>query len=235
MLSALLLVACLLLVGASAFAPAPGRHAVRSYISRPPLLLSCLNDVSPRTCLDSSAVRSQFSHRDAATPTLPQLPSTALAGLFALTLTLALAPLPAAAADSFSVASNAIPSALAAYGHYLGLVLVSGCLVTERLLIKPAMSVQEEKLLGYADIVYGLAGVLVLASGYFRVTEYGKGWEFYSHEPVFWIKMLLFSVMGASSLFLTIKIIQRAVSIKNAEDSKEGAVMPAPLSEKLAK
>ena len=45
-----------------------------------------------------------------------------------------------------------------------------------------------------ADSVYGIAGVLVLYSGYLRVTQYGKGWEFYSHEPIFWFKMFLFAV-----------------------------------------
>ena len=126
----------------------------------------------------------------------------------------------------------AIPSALTAYGHYAGLVLVSMSLAAERLLIKPKMSIENEKLLGYADIVYGIAGTLVLATGYFRVTEYGKGWEFYSHEPIFWVKMLLFAVMGASSLFPTIKIVQRAIAINNAEKGK--GPMPELMSEALA-
>ena len=38
-------------------------------------------------------------------------------------------------------------------------------LITERLLIKPGMSFKDEKALGNADIVYGLAGTLVLVSG----------------------------------------------------------------------
>lgn len=127
---------------------------------------------------------------------------------------------------------NAVPSALAAYGHYLGLVLVSMSLAVERILVKPGMSIENEKVMGYADIVYGLAGTLVLYTGYLRVTEYGKGWEFYQHEPVFWVKMLLFSVMGASSLFPTIKIIQRAIKINDAEKGK--GEMPALMSEALA-
>jgi len=73
---------------------------------------------------------------------------------------------------------------------------------------------------------------LVLATGYFRVTQFGKGWDFYAHEPVFWFKMLLFSVMGASSLFPTIKIIQRAIEAKEFSEGKRAA--PLPLSEKLA-
>jgi len=128
---------------------------------------------------------------------------------------------------AFQAANNAVPSALAAYGHYLGLVLVAGALVSERLTIKPAMTDDEEEFLGNADIVYGIAGILVLYTGYLRVTEYGKGWDFYSHSPLFWAKMLLFSIMGSSSLFPTTKIIQRLVAKRNGEDV-------APMSEKLA-
>ena len=47
-----------------------------------------------------------------------------------------------------------------------------------------------------ADAVYGLAGALVVYTGYLRVTAYGKGWEFYQHEPIFWFKMALLAVMG---------------------------------------
>ena len=57
--------------------------------------------------------------------------------------------MPAEATDSMSSASvllaaggaaNSIPSAFAAYGHYLALILATGALVTERMTIKPAMS-----------------------------------------------------------------------------------------------
>ena len=137
-------------------------------------------------------------------------------------------------ADALAVpeVSSALPSAFAAYGHYLGLVLVAMSLATERVLIKPGMSEEDEQIMTFADIVYGLAGTLVLVTGYFRVTQYGKGWDFYSHEPIFWVKMLLFTVMGSSSLFPTIKIVQRVIQKKNAEDGK--GEKPAPISAKLA-
>ena len=122
--------------------------------------------------------------------------------------------------DANAVEISAVSSAFAAYGHYLGLVLVAMSLATERVLIKAGMSEEDEQVMTYADIVYGLAGTLVLATGYFRVVQFGKGWEFYSHEPIFWVKMLLFSIMGSSSLFPTIKIVQRAIQKKNAEDGK---------------
>ena len=129
-------------------------------------------------------------------------------------------------AGAAQAAVDPVASAFAAYGHYLGLVLVVGALTTERLTVKANMSEEEEQRLVIADSVYGIAGVLVLYTGYLRATEYGKGWEFYSHEPIFWVKMWLFTVMGSSSLFPTIKIIQRAAAKAKGEVE--------PMSEKLA-
>ena len=83
-------------------------------------------------------------------------------------LTFVSSALPVEAAPA---AANAIPSAIAAYGHYLGLVLVALSLATERILIKPGMSDEDEEKFANADITYGLAGTLVLISGYFRVTQ----------------------------------------------------------------
>ena len=89
------------------------------------------------------------------------------------------------------------------------------------------MTKEEEERIALADIIYGGAGLLVLVTGYLRVTQYGKGWEFYSHEPLFWLKMVLVAVMGAASFFPTTKIIQRSVAMR-------GDNPPAPMTEKLA-
>jgi putative membrane protein len=142
-------------------------------------------------------------------------------GLVALTALTALA-LPEAA----SAAVNPVASAFAAYGHYLSLVLVVASLTTEKFLVKPGLTEDDAQKLVIADSVYGVAGVLVLYTGYLRVTEYGKGWEYYAHEPIFWVKMGLFAVMGSSSLFCTTKIVQMAIAKTNGET-------PA-VSEKLA-
>jgi hypothetical protein len=71
--------------------------------------------------------------------------------------------------------SSQVPSALAAYGHYLGLILTCLCLATERLTVKADMSAEEEDRLAIADALYGVAGGLVVFTGYLRVTAYGKG------------------------------------------------------------
>lgn len=128
-----------------------------------------------------------------------------------------------------SVAENAVPSAFAAYGHYLGLLLIVGSLATEKAILKPNVTGDELMKLVIADSVYGVAGVLVLYTGYLRVTQYGKGWEFYSHEPIFWFKMFLFAVMGSSSLFVTIKTITTFAEKQKSTDENETYI-----SEKLA-
>ena len=124
-----------------------------------------------------------------------------------------------------------IYSAIAAYAHYLGLVIVVACLTAERILIKPGMTQEDEKKAVYADILYGLGGVSVLVSGYFRATQYAKGWEFYAHEPIFWVKMTLLAIMGASSLFPTIKLLQRSLLLRDVE---LGKATYTAMSDKLA-
>lgn len=156
------------------------------------------------------------------TPTTNKTTTTGCLGLAAAALFHA----PAAFA---AAAENAVPSAFAAYGHYLGLLLIVGSLATEKAILKPNMSGDELMKLVIADSVYGIAGVLVLYTGYLRVTQYGKGWEFYSHEPIFWFKMFLFAVMGSSSLFVTIKTITTFAEKQKSTDENETYI-----SEKLA-
>jgi uncharacterized membrane protein len=138
---------------------------------------------------------------------------------------------PTEPAQAIDISSN-ILGAFAAYGHYLGLILAAASLTAERFLVKPGMTTDEEEKLAMADIAYGIAGLLITVSGYFRITAYGKGWDFYSHEPIFWVKMILFAVMGSSSFFPTIKIIQRSVDIRALKEGKKDGI--APMSVKLA-
>ena len=122
---------------------------------------------SPRTCSHGAANEPRCVEDDA--PPRHRAPIiTALAAASLVTAG------PAFAAD-------ALPSAIAAYSHYLALMGIVGSLTTERLLLKEDMDEASFDLLATADIVYGLSGLLILVSGYFRATQYAKGWEFYAH------------------------------------------------------
>lgn len=171
------------------------------------------------------------------TTDLNKIPTT----LGKVTLPLILTVVGADAAFATSTFGNsdfsAVPilSALTAYGHYVGLLVAVASLTAEKLLVKPNMNEDEENLLTVADAVYGIASALIFATGYFRITQYGKGWEFYAHEPIFWIKMALAVVLASSSFFPTVMIIKRAVDKKDVKEGNKDPSEVKPISEKLAK
>lgn len=133
-------------------------------------------------------------------------------------------PVYASAATTFN--TDAIPSALAAYGHYTSLLGLLACLMIERLTIKPNMSEKEENLLVITDTAYGVWGALIAYTGYLRTTTYEKGFAFYSHEPIFWLKICFLGIFGASSFFNTATIIKRGIAKSKGNFE--------PMSEKLA-
>lgn len=122
-----------------------------------------------------------------------------------------------------------IAGAFVAYGHYLAMIVSTLCLTTERLTIKPGMTKEEETRMAIADFVYGLSGLLVVVTGYLRASQYGKGSDFYEHEPIFWLKLTLVAIAGACSFFVTATIVKRAIAQKDAGDAPI-----APVSPKLA-
>jgi len=120
--------------------------------------------------------------------------------------------------------TSTLSSAFTTYGHIFGLLLAAASLTAERLLVKADMSLKEEAQLTTAHAVYGVSNILIVVSGYYLILN-GKGWDFYSHEPLFWFKLTLYSIMLSSSFFPTIKIFQRYL---------DRGTIPPPMSSKLA-
>lgn len=98
-------------------------------------------------------------------------------------------------------------SAIVAYLHYLSFGLVMASLVVERQTVKSEMSIREGWLILIADGVYGVAATALLATGVLRLLYYGKGTEFYTQNPIFWAKVIVFLVVGAISLYPTISYL----------------------------
>tara|TARA_Y100001968_G_scaffold322619_1_gene359025 strand:+ start:85 stop:567 length:483 start_codon:yes stop_codon:yes gene_type:complete len=105
------------------------------------------------------------------------------------------------ASDSIS---EVVKSASVAYIHYLSFMVCFGALIYERISLKPNLSREEAISMVVADIVYGIAGVALLVSGIYRVIKFGQGYEFYTQNPVFWAKMIVFALAGSLSLYPTI-------------------------------
>lgn len=145
----------------------------------------------------------------------------------AMLLLMTAMPEMASAVDSFGI-SPTWNSAFLAYGHYFFILLGTILLTYERVTVAADMSVDKEKSLVLADALYGIVGALLGATGYFRVvSEYGKGWEYYAHEPVFWLKLSAAGLLAGLSLFPTITFIKRGTKLFQNEDIE-------PMSEELA-
>jgi hypothetical protein len=76
---------------------------------------------------------------------------------------MAIMPLPAyaAAASATTAAAMPIPSALWAYGHYVSIIAIFGCLSVERTLVKADMTVDDENTVVKLDVVYGVMAALL--------------------------------------------------------------------------
>ena len=64
-----------------------------------------------------------------------------------------------------------------------------------------------------ADIIYGIAGVAILVTGILRVKYFGQGGDFYTSNPVFWIKVGLYVFVGLLSLYPTTTYILWAIPL----------------------
>ena len=104
-------------------------------------------------------------------------------------------------------------SAFIAYIHYLSFMLCFGALIYERISLKPAPNRQEAISMVVADIIYGIAGIALLVSGIYRVIKFGQGSEFYTQNPIFWTKIVVFALVGTLSLYPTITYVLWAIPL----------------------
>ncbi len=109
--------------------------------------------------------------------------------------------------------ANSAKSALVAYVHYVSIILCFGALLFERLRLKVELNRLEAISMVIADVIYGLAGLSLLISGILRVKYFGQGGDFYTHNPIFWVKVGLYLVVGLLSLYPTVTYILWAIPL----------------------
>ncbi len=88
-----------------------------------------------------------------------------------------------------------------------------GALVFERVRLKISPNRSESITMIVADVCYGLAGIALLVTGILRVRSFGQGGDFYTSNPLFWIKVGLFIIVGLLSLYPTITYVLWAIPI----------------------
>ena len=198
------------------------------------------------TTSTSTSTTSMITGNDesATTPLMVSMMMTALIGFSAITAlpeaSSAAAVVTSAAATAETIISSTttniamsstISSALFAYGHYFSIIGVVGILFTERWTLEngPELTDDEENRLAIADALYGVIGLLIVYTGYYRFSDpaLGKGASFYIHEPIFWLKIAMVGVLGSASLFNTTKIIQRSIARNTGDKVAE------PMSQEL--
>ena len=111
------------------------------------------------------------------------------------------------------VSSEVLKSASVAYIHYLSFMICFGALVYERICLKSNPNRREAISMIVADIFYGIAGIALLISGIYRVIKFGQGAEFYTQNPIFWTKIIIFGLVGSLSLYPTITYVLWAIPL----------------------
>ena len=108
---------------------------------------------------------------------------------------------------------DVIKSALVAYVHYLSFMICFGALIFERISLKASPNKKEAISMVIADVIYGIAGIALLISGIYRVIKFGQGADFYTQNPIFWTKIIIFALVGSLSLYPTVTYILWAIPL----------------------
>ena len=93
---------------------------------------------------------------------------------------------------------------LRAVFHHICVFGLFVILAAEMTLVRPGISAETVRRVVRIDGMYGLLAGLALVAGGLRVFYGAKAAEFYTHNPVFWIKLGLFLVIGLLSILPTL-------------------------------
>lgn len=91
--------------------------------------------------------------------------------------------------------------------HHIFVFGLFSVLVTEMVLVRPGLDASTLARVGRLDGVYGGLALAVLVVGFMRALWGLKGWEYYSTNPYFWIKIALFLVIGILSVRPTLRFL----------------------------
>ena len=90
--------------------------------------------------------------------------------------------------------------ALLATLHWLAIGGLAATLFAEWLLLRWQIPLQQPARLSQVDLFYFLAALAALVTGLLRLFFGAKGVSFYTGQPVFWLKISLYVVVGLISL-----------------------------------
>ncbi len=92
--------------------------------------------------------------------------------------------------------------------HHLSAFTLTACLVYEFIAFHKGLGVEEARRIQRVDLWYGISAGLLVAVGLLRVFFFEKGANFYAANPMFWVKMTSFVIVGLLSVYPTIRYIK---------------------------
>ncbi len=92
--------------------------------------------------------------------------------------------------------------------HHLAAFTVAATLIYEFVAYRKGLGIEEARRIQRVDLAYGISAGLVVLVGLLRVFFFEKGANFYTHNPMFWIKMGLFVIIGLLSIYPTLRFIK---------------------------
>lgn len=108
-------------------------------------------------------------------------------------------------------------AALLAFVHHLCFYAIIVVLVVEMLRVRADMTLADLKRVQIVDAVYGGVAILLIAVGVLRVMYFEKGADYYLHNHLFLAKMGLLIMVGALSVYPTVRYIVWAKRSVNGE------------------
>ena len=94
-------------------------------------------------------------------------------------------------------------SALLAYLHFGAMMLLAAFGTVEFMMLKRNLDAKAVVALSRVDMVYVTCGVVVLLSGAVRLGTAQEGVIYFGGNVLFWLKLLLFSALALTSLFMS--------------------------------
>ena len=99
--------------------------------------------------------------------------------------------------------------------HHLAAFTLTACLIYEFVAFQKNLTVGEARRIQRIDGWYGISSGVLLVVGLLRVFFFEKGANFYAANPMFWVKMGVFVVVGLLSIYPTIRFIRWGDRLKS--------------------
>jgi len=89
--------------------------------------------------------------------------------------------------------------------HHLAAFAIAAALTIEFMLFRRNLTERDARRIQVADMTYGVASLFIIIVGLIRIVYFAKGTDFYLDNLFFWVKMLIFTIMGGLSIYPTIQ------------------------------